>query len=205
MRTVRPGRAWARSQSAPSPVPESTEPPAGMGPPRASRSSVTLPEASRTASAPSPGSVVGPKMGVKWISSLSSVQVKSCFGASVGASPPSPPQPRIRPGSRFVPSTRRVAPSDDVAEMASESAATSAPSPSPAGRTRLVRPSTASLTRSPSITEMPARSPGVPSASPITKYPPFMAARAFVRVAIAVRSSRSGTISVASSGSSVPA
>ena len=39
-------------------------------------------------------------MGVNWISSLSSVQVKSCLGACVGASS-SPPQPRIRPGLQF--------------------------------------------------------------------------------------------------------
>jgi len=51
-----------------------------MVPPRPSRSAVTWPEASSTASAPSPGSVEAPKMGVNWISSLSSVQVKSCLG-----------------------------------------------------------------------------------------------------------------------------
>ena len=102
---------------------ERTEPSGGTVPPRPSRSALTRPEAWSTASAPSSGSVEAPKMGVNWISSVSSVQVKSCLGVCVGASS-SPPQPRIRPGLRFLPSTMRSAPSEDVAWMASESAAT---------------------------------------------------------------------------------
>jgi hypothetical protein len=129
------GLAWASSHLAALPVPDRTEPFSGMVPPRDSRSSTTPPEESSTASTPEPGSVLVPKSGVNRISSLSSVQVKSCLGCSVGLSPPSPPQPRISPGFRLRPSTSRVAPSDEeVAVVVSERAAMSVPSPEPGGR-----------------------------------------------------------------------
>ena len=156
-----------------------------------------------TASAPSPGSVLAPKMGVKWISSLSSVQVKSCLGASVGASPPSPPQPRIRPvrGScrprgasrhrmrwrrgrrraRLRRRPRRRLGEDEARAAVDGLADEVAFEHGDAG-------------------EVARRAVGLP----ITKYPPFTAARASVRAEMEVRSSRSGTNSVASSGSSVP-
>ena len=52
---------------------------------------MTRPEESSTVSTPGPGSVLAPKSGVNRISSLASVQVKSCLGCSVGAVPAIPP------------------------------------------------------------------------------------------------------------------
>ena len=158
-----------RSHSVASPVPASTEPPGGMRPPRAARSSTTTPVASIAASAPGPLGVTAPNRAEYRISSLASVQVKSCFGRSVGRSPPEPPQPRIRPGSRLTPSSARRSPPDAVTVRRSESADTNAPSPDGSGSTRLVRLSTASETSSPPRSELPARSPSVPFAAPITK------------------------------------
>ena len=150
-------------------MPANTVPPGGIGPPRPSRSSVTTPAASSTASAPGPGSVTEPNSSSKRMSSLASVQVKSCFGRSVGSSPPLPPQLRMRPGARLRPSSSRRAPSSATTSWLVVSASMNAASPVPSGSTRLVRPLTASDTSAPSSTDTPARSPSVPSASPITK------------------------------------
>src|ERR687895_591088 len=60
-----PGLACASSQSAASPVPESTEPLAGIWPPRPSRNLITRPSGLSTASTPGPGSGLGPKLGGK--------------------------------------------------------------------------------------------------------------------------------------------
>ncbi len=199
-----PGRAWSRSQFAAPPVPERTLPPDRISPPRSSRNSVTFPEVSSAASTPSPASLVSPKIGVKRMSSLSSVHVTSCFGSSVGRSPPTPPQLRIKPGFLFMPSTILLAPSEAVTICSEERVATYAPFPVSVGRMRLVFPLTASLTGSPSTTEMPARSPGVPSSSSTTKYPPFTPAREPVRSEMSVTVFLPGTISVASSGTRVP-
>ena len=105
----------------------------------------------------------------------------------IGHPPPTPLRARISPGARLRPSTSRRGPSEAVALKVSESAAMSAPSPEPAGSRRLVRPLTASLARCPWRTEIPARSPGVPSVGSTTKYPPFVAAKAPVRAEMDVR------------------
>lgn len=80
------------------------------GPPRGERTSATRPRASSTASVPSPAGVRAPYSSVKATTSSSSVQVTSCRGRAVGVSSAVPPQLRMRPGTRSMPSSGSAPP-----------------------------------------------------------------------------------------------
>src|SRR5665811_1116505 len=84
--------------------PTSQETPASARP-RVTETELTTWREFITISRPAPDGVLGPNCDVNATSSLSSVQVTSCSGSAVGLSPRSPPQLRIRPGTRLMPAT----------------------------------------------------------------------------------------------------